>query len=364
MKCVRGASRVGGAAGVCALAMTAALAQTAPQPAKRTPAVVVTVTGVPMPLATESASVSLIPQEEIETSQAGDAAELLGQSAFVNVEQQGGDMAFTTMTVRGGKPNQVLVMIDGIPVNDLSNLLGGAFDFSSLALSNVERVEMVRGPMSSVYGSEAVSGVVNFITKRGARPATWTLDDGFGSFGAAQASGANRGAAGRMSYAVDAALSRIGEQTGNDGASLYTGDADLNVPVDARRVWTLVSRYATRHANEFPTGSGGSEYAVNRAAETDRTGDLVAGSSWQHQVNDVWLYRVEGNLFRRTAYNYTPPILDGTPPGPASLPSSDGHTRFSRVELRGSNLFTLGRHWSARAGGGWRRESGVSRSVL
>jgi vitamin B12 transporter len=60
----------------------------------------------------------------------------------------------TTVTIRGGKPNFTLVMIDGIPVNDITHLLGVSFDLSALPIGNIERIEIVRGPLSSVYGSQ------------------------------------------------------------------------------------------------------------------------------------------------------------------------------------------------------------------
>jgi len=323
------------------------------------PTTVVTVSGSPMPLATESASVTVISHEAIEASGAANAATLLEQSPYLNVEQQGGDMAFTTVTVRGGKPNLLLVMIDGVPVNDLSDALGGSFDFSSLA-----RVEIVRGPLSSVYGSEAVSGVVNFITRKSANPAEWKLDDSFGSFGASQVSLSGAGELGRAGYSLGASTFTIGNQTGNDSAALYTGNADMNLPLDDRRAVTLVSRYDVRHANEYPTGSGGPEYALDRSAETDRSGDLVGGGSWQHQYNQLWLYRLEADLFRRTAYNNTPPILDAIPPGPNAQPSTEGHTRFSRLQLRDSDTLTFGPHWIVRASADWRHESGVETNLI
>jgi outer membrane cobalamin receptor len=352
---------------LCLLAIGIGLRAGCAQSSAQAPAPVettVTVTGDQLPLAAESASVTVIPQEALAASLAENAAELLSRTPDLNVQQQGGDAAFTTITVRGGKPNQLLVLLDGVPVNDLSNELGGSYDFSSLPLINIERVEVVRGPMSSVYGSEAVSGVVNFITKKGSRPASFALDDSFGSFGAAQGAASAAGGLGRADYALGASAASIGTQIGNDSAALYAGNASLNLPVDARRFATVVSRYNMRHADEFPTGSGGPLYALDRAAETDRTGDLVLGAAWQHQYNDVWLYRIEGDGFRKTARSDAPPILDAIPPSYNSQPSSFGHTRFARVELRGTNTFSLSTHWSARLAAGWRRESGVNRNIL
>src|SRR5271166_5709136 len=92
-------------------------------------------------------------EEEIEQAHALTSADLLRDVPFIDLAQNGGAGSLSTVTIRGGKPNLVLVMIDGIPANDLSNLLGGAFDFSNLLSHALERIEVVRGPLSSGYGS-------------------------------------------------------------------------------------------------------------------------------------------------------------------------------------------------------------------
>jgi len=58
-------------------------------------------------------------------------------------------------------------MVDGVPVNDITNVLGGSFDFSTMSTDNVEQVEIVRGPLSAIDGSDAVAGVINIISCRG-----------------------------------------------------------------------------------------------------------------------------------------------------------------------------------------------------
>jgi vitamin B12 transporter len=81
----------------------------------------------------------------------------------LDVAQTGSFGGGTSLFLRGGESDYVKVLIDGVPVNDP----GGAFDFAHLTTDNVERIEMVRGPSSVLYGSDAVSGVVQIFTRRG-----------------------------------------------------------------------------------------------------------------------------------------------------------------------------------------------------
>jgi vitamin B12 transporter len=93
--------------------------------------------------------------------------------------------------IRGGESKFTKVLVDGVPVNDA----GGAFDFSSLTTDNVERIEIVRGPSSVLYGSDAVAGVVQVFTRRGTRGVHGELAVRGGGFGTSDLEGALRGAA-------------------------------------------------------------------------------------------------------------------------------------------------------------------------
>src|SRR5580658_3092951 len=87
---------------------------------------VITVTGQAMPLSAASASVTVITRQEIEDSHADNVGDVLRQVPFLFLTQSGGQGGLTTVTIRGGKPNFTLVMYDGIPINDISNTLGGS----------------------------------------------------------------------------------------------------------------------------------------------------------------------------------------------------------------------------------------------
>lgn len=124
--------------------------------------IVVTATKTPHLLKDVPASVTVISRDEIEKINALDAGNLLGNVAGVKIERYGGMGASASVIMRGLLPNKVLVLVDSRPINSPS--LGSA-DLSWLSVDNIERVEIVRGPVSALYGANGVAGVVNIITK-------------------------------------------------------------------------------------------------------------------------------------------------------------------------------------------------------
>src|SRR5258708_36745376 len=102
-----------------------------PKPTLRT---VITVTGQPVAVSLAPASGRVVDDDQLRNAHALTSSDMMRTVPFVNLEQNGGAGSLSTLTIRVGKPNIVLMLIDGIPVNDLSNLLGGSFDFSILSL--------------------------------------------------------------------------------------------------------------------------------------------------------------------------------------------------------------------------------------
>jgi vitamin B12 transporter len=125
--------------------------------------VVVTATRTEVPIKELGVSATVITAEQIERSQAKDAVDLLRDVAGINVAQQGSRGGVASLFARGGESNFTLVLIDGVQVNEA----GGFFDFSSLATANIERIEIIRGSQSALYGSDAIGGVIHIITKKG-----------------------------------------------------------------------------------------------------------------------------------------------------------------------------------------------------
>jgi vitamin B12 transporter len=125
--------------------------------------IIVAASRIPVPLIAAGSSVSVINREQIEARQAIFAADLLLDVPGIAVSRSGGIGSQTQVRVRGAEANQVLVLIDGVEANDPAG--NDEFAFQHLTTWDVERIEVVRGPQSALWGSDALAGVVNVITR-------------------------------------------------------------------------------------------------------------------------------------------------------------------------------------------------------
>ncbi len=154
--------------------------------------VVITATRVVTPLLEIASSMTIVTAANIEARQDRTFADVLKDIPGLNVVQTGGPGGATSVFMRGTNSNHTKVLIDGIDVGDPSNSTG-AFDFGQLLTQDIERVEVLRGPQSGLYGSDAIGGLINIITKKGSGPlkASGLLEGGsFDTFNqAASASG-------------------------------------------------------------------------------------------------------------------------------------------------------------------------------
>lgn len=128
---------------------------------------VVTAALEPLVASDVAASVTIITREQIEQRQVKYLADLLRDVPGFSVSQAGGAGAQTQLRVRGAEANQMLVLIDGIRANDPAS--GDEFQFQYALTSNIERIEIVRGPQSSIWGSDAMAGVINIIRRKDTR---------------------------------------------------------------------------------------------------------------------------------------------------------------------------------------------------
>jgi vitamin B12 transporter len=128
---------------------------------------VVTASPTPRSASAVASHVTVLDAAELRARGITSVADALRDVAGVHVLRSGSFGALTSVFVRGGESDYALVLVDGVQVNQA----GGGFDFASLSLDNVERIEVVRGPASALYGSDAVAGVVHVITRTGQGPA-------------------------------------------------------------------------------------------------------------------------------------------------------------------------------------------------
>lgn len=148
--------------------------------------IVVTASRVPVAAREVGSAVTVIDRAELESRQIRVVSDALRSVPGVAVSRTGPAGGPTKLRLRGSEANQTLVLIDGIEVNDPAS--DSEFDFSRLLAADIERIEVLRGPQSALYGSDAIGGVVNIITRKGAGPLRVTATAEGGSRGTAAGS--------------------------------------------------------------------------------------------------------------------------------------------------------------------------------
>jgi len=143
--------------------------------------IVVTATRIPTPEIQVASSITVVSADDIAARQLKSLPDLLQQVPGLSVVQSGGPGGQTSVFMRGTNSNHTKVLVDGIDVSDPSNPTG-AFDFSQFLTQDIERVEVLRGPQSGLYGSDAIGGVINVITRSGSGPAQFNASAEAGSF--------------------------------------------------------------------------------------------------------------------------------------------------------------------------------------
>ncbi len=335
--------------------------QSSPFPRQDT---VVTVSSEAMPVSASTSSVTVIGEKQIQESGAQNVSDILRQVPFLHLQRAGGEGGLSTIYIRGTKENLVMVMIDGMPVNDITNTLGGSFDFSTLSTDNIERIEIVRGPMSALYGSEAIAGVINIISRHHEDSPFVQLNAEGGNFGTGQFGINTAGNFQKIDYSFGGSYERVGEQIGLDSLHLGTGALNTTVNLGNKRFLQFNVRYDNRESDGYPEGSGGPEFALQHIAEVDHAGELVAGVTYQQEWKPWWSYNVNFDAFNRTDHNYTPAIWDQDPPTYYSLPSTLGDTNFRRLRFQQGNNFRISHALLAHLGAGWQQEQGTNNSLI
>ncbi len=233
--------------GLCLVAMLAPVAAKADDGGLMT----VTATRIATPVQNIPAGVTVITQQDFQAQGDTTLVQALGNVPGLGVVQSGGPGGAASVFIRGTNSEDVLVLLDGVPVNDPSDA-NGAFNFGDVTLSDIERIEVVRGAMSGLYGSNAIGGVINLITLRGSGKPKASIELAGGFPGQGQAHATISGSTGKFDYALSGALD---EEAGFDYTakrlSVYAGNRDpsrsklgsLNfgyTPMDGTRVYLVL----------------------------------------------------------------------------------------------------------------------------
>ncbi len=165
--------------------------------------IAVTANRTPTPLSEIASSITVITREEIEKSQSALVAHLLRNVPGLDVVQSGGTGKFTSVFIRGANTHHTLVLLDGVPLNDPSSP-NNASDLSTLMTANIDRIEILRGPQSVLYGPEAIGGVVQIFTQAGEKENNVSISSAAGSFDTYNLAGNISGKLEKLGYSLSA----------------------------------------------------------------------------------------------------------------------------------------------------------------
>lgn len=241
--------------------------------------ITITATRIATPQDNSPNSITVITRLQIEQSQQHLVADVLRGQPGVAVASPGQPGTQASVFLRGAASDQTLVLVDGIRVN---NAFNNSFDFSQLAVDNVERIEILRGPQSTLYGSEASGGVINIVTKRGtSQPSGW-IESEYGSFNTAITKGGFSASRGKLSVGGDSSYARSDNDRINSDYEQYHFDGHARYDFSDRFSATLLASYF--HNND------GSPYNISTSDPTARlkTENALFGLTLNADPTDWW----------------------------------------------------------------------------
>jgi len=197
--------------------------------------VVITATKTENSLRDLANSISVIDSAEIHDRNKITVFDLLKDEYGLNYNSQGGANKLASVSIRGANSNHTLVLVDGIELN-MTNDPGNTYDFSFLPTDNVARIEVLRGPQSTLYGSDAMAGVINIITQKGNGTPKFSLSSEGGSYGTYRGLADVSGSYDILNYSV--AVSRFKTEGFSSASSNYG-----NTERDGSDNYNLTSRF-------------------------------------------------------------------------------------------------------------------------
>ena len=200
--------------------------------------VVVAATRDEAALSTVGVSATVLDSDRIAEREAPSVLALLEEVPGLAVARNGGIGLQGSVFVRGGESNFARILVDGVPVNEP----GGEYNLGPLLPLELERVEVVRGAASSLYGTDALAGVIHFVTRRYPSAARWRAEGQGGSFGWWRGEAGSAGAAGRFDWNVGALDLRTDNEQPNSALRVDNVAASLGYAAGARTTLRLSLR--------------------------------------------------------------------------------------------------------------------------
>lgn len=251
--------------------------------------VVVTATRTEIPLQETSASMTVIGAEEIQQQQVNTVADVLRNVPGVDVVQTGSRGTTSSVFIRGAESDQTLVLLDGVEVNSVTL---GAFDFSSLTTENLDRIEILRGGGGTLYGSQAVGGVINVLTKKGEGTPTASIASEGGNGATHREVLSFSGSQGIIGFSGAVAnIDTDGFRAFNDGYRNLVANARIDAHLLPQSVLRGFFRYGDSKIGLF----NNKNYLNLPDPNARQLGSFVlAKGEWEQTIGTAFNYRIAG----------------------------------------------------------------------
>lgn len=289
--------------------------------------------------------------------------DLLATESDVEVQRPGGAAGTASIFLRGAKPNFTLVMIEGIPLNDQTNSRGGSTDVSALNVLDLDRVEIVRGPLSSIYGSGAVQGAVNLILPEGSSNLAGAVSAAGGTDGDAAGALLLRGhLGGDVGGVLTADWDDAGHAVAQSSRTNEVVSAKL-APLDGSDSYGLIFRLSRSATDAFPDDSGGPLLAVLRDVERTRAEQALIGAHWTFPLERGLDLELTGAGTSSDFHDATPGVAPGVG-GAVGVPAGTSRDQYTFARGQAILRYDPQSNWRALIGAEFQQEHGHDNSDL
>jgi vitamin B12 transporter len=314
---------------VLAASSPALAEETAHAVASEGDSIIVTATRAPLTLDEVPASIAVLDKAAIDRAQDIGVTELLLRTPGVSISRNGGYGTSTSLRIRGAESDHSVVVIDGVKLNDPSST-GGGFNFTNLLVGDIARIEVLRGPQSILWGSQAIGGVVNIVTASPAKAIEGSFDIEAGSRQTISARAAVGGQTGPLSWRIG------GQRFTTDGISSHAKafggierDGYRNHNLSGRAELTLADNVSVEVRGTYASGrvqfdgfnADSADYGLNK--------EFVGYAGLNVDLAD-------GRFRNRIAYGHTDTNRDNFNPTRARPQSFEADGRNKRWEYQGS----------------------------
>lgn len=321
--------------------------------------IVVTENYAPSSISATAASVTVLDSDALSELNKAQVSDALRTLPGVLIEEQGGAGGLVALSIRGGEGNFTKILLNGVALNDPTNVRGGSYDMNLLNDLEVNRIEVVKGPQSVIHGSDALAGVIHLVTPTpGAalRPKVRFEGGQDGYYNLKLSTGADLGPVGVF---VNAGTRDSGEWVAGSERQVDFINAMAAWSIGESDDFTAQLHWLDGDRTSYPEQSGGPRLSVSSALERSNYTSELAALGWVRDWSETFRTDIKLNTLRYQEQTDSPGIVPYT-----SVPANGTDAVFKQQSVSWVNTAELGNDHSLSFGADYRDESGDSKGYL